>query len=588
MHPDRVAASISATTAEDAAVGGLGRRGASILGTWAAAVGVGGIGLWSLYSAQFQSGFDRFPGPRGDTRLIAYLLEHWYQTLSGRSSLLSPEMFYPVKKTLGYSDVLLGFVPFYAPLRGLGVDIFTALAITIVVINALNYVLCFVLLRRILRLNLLASCAGSFFFAFNDPKVAQPDHIQMQALFFLPITVGSLILVFRDLATISQRRAFALLAVAALALDLELLTAYYVGWFFIFWAGALLLLALVLENTRRFLISFARQFSRPLLGGVAVLIAGLIPFALIYAPVYLATGAQRYADALSYIPEPKSFLLMADRNYVWDHLTTYLLGSGDPQWGRRVGFGLVASVGWLVLSAIAVVLVWRFRRAPHEPASIGGRLRLGQSTILLAVGLAILAVDVVLVLALQYRGYTPWWAVYHLVPGAQGIRAVARSVIVLALPMAILFAVAIHRLSQWILSRRPSLFRSGFVGALILLLAFGVVEQLNGASYLNSYSIPAENARMERLAARLPADCSVFYVTLSPHTPHPQNRLQYQHDALFVSVLRHVPTVNGRSGKYPPGWPLYHIKAADYEHNVRDWIRARHIQGRICALEVPD
>lgn len=577
---------MSITTSEHAGVEGLGRRAASVLRTWAAAVAVGGVGLWQLYSAQFQSGFDRFPGPRSDTRLIAYLLEHWYQTISGRSSLLSPEIFYPVKKTLGYSDVLVGFVPFYAPLRGLGVDIFTALAITVVVVNTLNYVLCFLLLRRILRLNLLASCAGAFFFAFNNPKVAQPDHIQVQALFFLPIIVGALILLFRDSASISPRRAFALLAIAALALDLELLTAYYVGWFFIFWAGILLLLALVFGNTRRFLVSFVKQFSRPLVGGLAVFITGLIPFALIYAPVFISTGVQPYADALSYVPEPKSFLLMADGNYVWGHLTTYLLGGGDPQWGRRVGFGVVASVGWLALSFAAVILVRRYRRAPDEPESTGGGVQLRESTTSLALGLAILAVDVLLVLALQYRGYTPWWAVYHLVPGAQGIRAVARSVIVLALPMAILFAVAIHRLSQRILSRRQTLLRSGFLGVLVLLLAFGVFEQLNRASFLNSYSISAENARLERLAARLPAGCSAFYLELSPRTAHPENRLQYQHDAMFVSLLRHVPTLNGRSGKYPPGWPLYHIKRADYERNVREWIRKRHIHGRVCSLEV--
>jgi hypothetical protein len=550
-------------------------RVASPLETWAAAIAVGGLGVWQLYSATFRSGFDRFPGTRGDTRLIAYLLEHWYQSLSGHASLLSPAMFYPVKNTLGYSDVLLGLVPFDAPLRAAGVDIFTALAVAVVVVNVLNYALCFVLLRRVMRLSLLASCAGAFFFAFNDPKVAQPDHIQVQALFFLPIAAGALILLFRDMPNVSQRRAFALLAVAAVALDLELLTAYYLGWFFVFWAAIVLLLALVLAGTRRFLVSFARSYVRPLVGGIGVLVAGLVPFAVIYVPTIRAVGVQPYAAAVPDIPEPRSFLLAADHNYLWSGLTAHVLGGGDPDYGRRVSIGLVATIGWLALSALALVLVRRHRHA--EDAQRRG---------LLALGLAILAVDVVLVLALQYHGHSPWWLVYHLVPGAQGLREVARDVIVLALPMAIVFAVAIHRLFARVLERRAGLMRSGLAAALVLVLAFGVAEQLNGASYTNSYSIPAENAHLERLAARLPSGCSAFYLALVPGHPHPQTRIQYQHDAMFVSLLRHVPTLNGRSGKYPRDWPLYQIKSPDYERNVRDWIRREHIRGRVCRLAV--
>ena len=383
-------------------------------------------------------------------------MEQWYQALSGRANLLSPGWLYPVKHTLGYTDVLLGLVPIYAPFRAAGIDMFTALALTVVVVTVLDYVLCFVLLRRILRLNLLASCAGAFFFAFNDPKVAQPDHIQIQALYFLPIAAGALILLFRDLPNLSQRRAFALLAVAALAIDLELLTAYYDAWFFVFWAAILLVLALALGRTRAFLVSFARRYARPLAGGAAVFIAGLVPFLLIYVPVLRSLGTQPYSADVGYIPEPRSFLLAADHNYVWQSLTTHILGAGGPDYGRRLNIGAVATVGWLALSVLALLLVWRSRRA-----AAGEESRIDERTALLVLALGILAVDVVLVLALQYHGHSPWKIVYHLVPGAKGLRAISRDVIILALPMAIVFAVGIHRLSGWVLRRTPGLARSG-------------------------------------------------------------------------------------------------------------------------------
>jgi hypothetical protein len=561
--------------------GRLRGRAASTLETWAAAVAVGGIGVWQLYSATFRSGFDRFPGTHGDTRLIVYLMEHWYQSLSGRANLLSPGWFYPVKHTLGYTDVLVGLVPAYAPLRVAGVDMFTALAITVIVVTVLDYVLCFVLLRRILRLNLLASCAGAFFFAFNDPKVAQPDHIQIQALYFLPIAAGALILLFRDLPNVSQRRAFALLAVAALALDLELLTAYYDAWFFAFWVAILLVLALAFGRTRDFLVSFARRYVRPLAGGVGVFVAGLVPFVLIYLPVLRSVGNQPYSAALAYIPEPRSFLLAGDHNYVWQSLTTHILGSGDPDYGRRLNIGAVATIGWLALSVLALVLVRRRRRAPA-----GEESRIDERTADLGLALGILAVDVVLVLALQHHGHSPWKIVYHVVPGAKGLRAISRDMIVLALPMAMVFAVAIHRLSAWVLRHPPGLARSGLGAVLVLLLAIAVVEQLNSASYRNSYSIPAENAHLQRLAARVPNGCSAFYLALAPGHPHPQDQFQYQHDAMFVSILDHVPTLNGRSAIPPRDWLLYAVKSPDYERNVRDWIQKEHIRGRVCRLAV--
>ena len=80
----------------------LGRKCRKFL-TWLFALATGALGIWQVYHFQFSSGFDLFPGPRGDTRLTAYLVEHWYQILLGHGDLLSPAMFYPIKGTIGFS-----------------------------------------------------------------------------------------------------------------------------------------------------------------------------------------------------------------------------------------------------------------------------------------------------------------------------------------------------------------------------------------------------------------------------------------------------------------------------------------------------
>ncbi len=78
---------------------------------WLLALAVGALALWLEHRRQFSSGFDLFPGPRGDTRLIAYLCEHGYQALRGKAEWLSPAMFFPAQGTLGYTDALLLFIP---------------------------------------------------------------------------------------------------------------------------------------------------------------------------------------------------------------------------------------------------------------------------------------------------------------------------------------------------------------------------------------------------------------------------------------------------------------------------------------------
>src|SRR5215213_8224628 len=139
----------------------------------AAALVPGIAGTILYHSSQFFSGFDKFFGDRGDVRGFVYFCEHWYQSILGRAALLSPGIFYPTKRTLAYSDLLLGFAAPYSFFRALGFSMFSSVEIVIIAITFLSYCAAFVLLYRILRLRLAPSCVGAMFFAFNNPKFQQ-------------------------------------------------------------------------------------------------------------------------------------------------------------------------------------------------------------------------------------------------------------------------------------------------------------------------------------------------------------------------------------------------------------------------------
>src|SRR5687768_561950 len=87
---------------------------------WFLIIGIGFLGLWQFHIPQFASNFDKFPGDRGDARLVAYLMEHWYRVLQGLASWRSPAMFYPVEGTIGYADLMLGYGIIYSALRTVG------------------------------------------------------------------------------------------------------------------------------------------------------------------------------------------------------------------------------------------------------------------------------------------------------------------------------------------------------------------------------------------------------------------------------------------------------------------------------------
>src|SRR5262245_20968860 len=272
--------------------------------TWLIAIGVGLLGTYLFHLPQFASRFDTFPGDRGDARLVAYLMEHWYQVFHGAENWLSPSIFYPVQGTLGYADMMLGFGLCYSVLRTFGMGLFEAAETTIILLNFLNYLLCFVLLHKLLRFNLVAACAGAAFFAFNSPKLVQLGHIQLQPMLFLPLALILVVQFAKNHTTLSQKGAFVLLALAALSLDLQLETGFYAGWFFILWSTLFLLAALLFGPTRSFLLSLVRRFWAALIGSVVVFVVGLTPFLIVYLPILRATGGRLYEETFKLIPVP--------------------------------------------------------------------------------------------------------------------------------------------------------------------------------------------------------------------------------------------------------------------------------------------
>ncbi|HEX5873894.1 MAG TPA: DUF4214 domain-containing protein [Pyrinomonadaceae bacterium] len=538
-----------------------------------ASIIAGLLGLWLFHIPQFASNFDKFPGDRGDARLVVYLMEHWYQVFQGMANWRSPSMFYPAEGTIGYADLMLGLGIVHSVFRALGLGMFEAAEATIILLNFLNYLVCFILLNRVLKLNLLASIAGAAFFAFNNPKLVQLGHTQLQPLLFLPLAVIGVVLFVQKRDTLSQKQAFGLMTLSGISLALQLMTGFYTGWFFIFWSGLFLILALLFKTTRSVIVDQVKRFWPALLGALGVFLVALIPFVIAYLPIVRSVGGRPYHEIVGFIPVRWSLLLMSDRNYLWGTISENILTKHPLHLELQIAIGLIPSLAWLALTLIAIWFMIRSTRYKLKPAH-------------LFLVLMIVATSLVYLLGMRYWDFSPWKFVHAFVPGAQAIRAVSRYALVMALPMAIGFAFLIHFIFERI-AQSPSPRRIVLSAFLVLISGFGLFEQFAAPQGFDGFSIKAENEYLNRLAHSLPDNCSSFYVAAKTTALHSQ--FEYHVDAALVSAIKGVPTLNGYSGQLPMNWHLWDVMGGPaYDANVKSWIAERQVKGEVCRVFVTE
>ena len=133
------------------------------------------VGLLVMAWPTFASGFQRVQGGLGDSRLVNFTLEHSHRWLMGMplaEDLWSPPIFFPVQNVAAYTDLMLGVAPFYWVWRWLGSNPHTAYQLWMLSCWTLNFVVCYVVLHRGLRLGSLAAAAGAYLFAFGSPHPA--------------------------------------------------------------------------------------------------------------------------------------------------------------------------------------------------------------------------------------------------------------------------------------------------------------------------------------------------------------------------------------------------------------------------------
>lgn len=503
------------------------------------------IGIVLQFHPMLASGFGRVQGDWADARLNNYILEHGYRWLlgiPGHERFWSPPVFYPAANTAAYSDVLLGVAPLYWPLRLAGLAPDSAFQLWMLVLGTLNFAFAFVLFWRGFRCRPLASGAGALLLSFAAMRSSQVMHAQLIALWYVVIAIFALLRIFepepelRAGVTIVERRGAWVFTLAA-ACVAQLYSSYYFGWFLSFALIIAALWSLVLPGARRRLALTARANVRTL--GVAFVLAALAlaPLALHYLGAEHEVGARGFASIEPLLPRVESWAYLGDDSWLYGWLAHDQIFRALPlEHEHRLGLGVATAL-------LAAFGLWLARRR-----------RSVQLMMLVPLTMALLATE-------WPGGFTLWRAVYLVVPGADALRAVSRIGIAILFPASLGVALLINAISRArrvppsraavTIRRRDQRRRALAVAAIVGVV---VAEQVTKP---RSYDKLEGRARVARVEAEIGTWCEAFLYTTIGGDDDPW---RYHADAMWASMDRGVPTVNGYSGNKPPGWNFYDIR----------------------------
>jgi hypothetical protein len=538
-----------------------------------AAAIVGAASLAWIFRHFWLSGFDIISGDIGDARIAMVLMDQWRAAVAGALPWRSPPFFHPVPGVLGYTEAFFLLALPYNLVRLLGGDPYSAYELALLAARAAGFAGMALVLRRVLGLPRWAALFGGALFVLQNVYYVRLSHAQFAVFNVVPwaVLLGHSVLAAGPAGR--WRRALSGLALGGL-IGSMLLTSFTSSWY----SGVAAILAiaaavpvlLVLLGPVAALRGLGAVLARAwpgLLASVLALAALLVVFFRLYLPQLQTFVEMKLDSVLPSLPTPAQLLLVGPGNAAWGWLSMRIEPTGAIE-------QVTGSTPLLALAALFALGLGAFGRSlPRSWRAacwIVGLTALGWCFCVVRIG-----------------DFAAWSWIYTHVPGAVGLRALGRTLLVLPLLTVPLAAIAI----AWI-GGRGRYGRQLAIAAAVLLVAEQANSVLLDARHLGSLSRSAEHALLDPVPAP-PAECRAFYVvnvTPRPFNPaHPPVIATFYApnvDAMMLASQWRVPTANGVSTWFPPGWPLMGVDHVQYLPAMRGWLVRNGIEQGACVLDL--
>ena len=525
-------------------------------------IGIFAVAIFFRY--QLTNGFTVLTGNRYDQVIQLAIMEHWRNTFIGAARWSETGYFYPVKSTIAYNDGYFIFGAIYSVFRSFSLDPYLSGELLNVSLRLIGFAAFYLMGKRILRLELAWALLAATLFTVSNNLFIEGSHGQLFGVCFVPVMV-LLIDAFLISLLKGTRAAIVCWGIGASAFYAAwLMTTFYMAWYFmffsVFWFAAYILLGG--WKTFRFYIDAIRSQIVAILVVVAALVLFNLPFLRVYLPKARETGMHGFDEVNTFTLSPLDLVHVGYDNLLYGrivHILNDIFRPGFPSWSEQMtGFPPILLFFFLVGSG------WTYTH----------RKIIDRERMLLLCSVALAALFT-WALAIRIDGLTPWWFVYSYFPGAKAARAVARYQIFLAAPVII---IAVSYLAYY----EARIIKP--VVALLALLLF--VEQLNTGAAIELN----RDKEMQRLTAvpPPPAGCIAFFVTHArPEGLFPDDDSIYSHnvDAMIISEVIRVPTLNGYSTFVPPDWHLVNPEDPDYLQRVKSFA-SLHRLSNLCQLDL--
>jgi hypothetical protein len=506
-------------------------------------------------------------GNPSDSRITMTVLEHWRSVILGRAAdWRSPIFFFPKPGVLGNTDAYALFALPYTIARTV-FDEFVSYDLALAALFVAGFASMALLLRNGLRLSHPVAAIGAILFTVFSSIYQRIFHAQLIAVETIPLLIWLAIAFARS----TSRQGGSIIAISgALVFAATCMTGFYISWYFgllIVWAAIVTLCMFGPSTSFRTVLVFTKaKWAELAILGLSLLI-GLYPFASLYVPRLVESGPQPLSEAFG----------PGRSQHVWDMIAA---GTNNYFWSDLLGNGgLGGRLSWnpsitpifaiaLLASIVAAFVCFRLRDLTRDDRTRVLFVRVfGIATLLFWISFV------------DWGFVQPYVFYYRFVPGGSAMRVPAR--VMQLFPATWVPIVAIG--ASWILQRAARCRWMVFAALAIL-----IVEQ-HSAPLVANTDLDLERKRLAKFLPAPASYCASFYVAgfipRSEEAPLVEFFYGPQVDAMLLAYRFHIPTLNGNSTVYPPGWKIASPIDPKYMDTVKDWISRNHLS-KVCRLDL--
>lgn len=502
------------------------------------------LGALSLFWATLFEG--RLAGDLLDARFTVVVNDHWYQTFVGNQTFTNLNFYFPSGNQLGYSDAFFTTGVVSIPFRLFGATaiqswIFSNFLVVIVCLYFASKFFGIVLRNRTLAALLTLLIISSY------PFIAQMGHLQTVGYLLAFPLVFYLSQAYQDPSRIAINTLISMLLFQIIAL-----TSWYA---FVFTCAIVAIIAglsVLFFGAKEFVgkISYLLVSLRKNIVEISnlkktMMISSLIPLPLLWIIIYFVgfgkVTEKTYGEFVFYAPRWGDLFNSVNQSWgVQKYFNDFTQQSIVGSFERALGITPIL----FILAVILVIMII----LPSFSLSVGNRKIV--SVLVLA------SVLPGLVIVTDEAGHSFWRLFWGYIEPLRSIRVPFR--ISVLTTWILLFAIF------FVLSRLK--VKRTYITAIFVLLMIDTWRPIpstwNHSEELSSSGRIVINSLVGQ-------NCSYFFLnpSLSNVTPWIT-----QVEAMTISNITGIPTVNGYSGNWPDGWPIQAYWGRASESEIKLWV----------------